>query len=99
MVSARIDGRRQRHGNAMTSVRIVDRFQDKNSRNPVFKKKLKHLPAELHYVRDQVKAKNIRVCKIASDDNPADALTKALGPAAFMKHMRRIMRPPPACFD
>ena len=24
----RIDGRRQRHGNAMTSVRIVDRFQD-----------------------------------------------------------------------
>ena len=28
MVSARIDGRRQRHGNAMTSVRIVDRFQD-----------------------------------------------------------------------
>ena len=28
MVSARIDGRRQRHGNVMTSVRIVDRFQD-----------------------------------------------------------------------
>ena len=28
MVSARIDGRRQRHGNAMTSVRIVDRLQD-----------------------------------------------------------------------
>ena len=28
MVSARIDGRRQRHGNAMTYVRIVDRFQD-----------------------------------------------------------------------
>ena len=28
MVSARIDGRRQRHGNAMTSVHIVDRLQD-----------------------------------------------------------------------
>jgi len=28
MVSPRIDGRRQRHGNVMTSVRIVDRFQD-----------------------------------------------------------------------
>ena len=28
VVSARIDGRRQRHGNVMASVRIVDRFQD-----------------------------------------------------------------------
>ena len=28
IVSARIDGRQQRHGNAMTSVRIVDRLQD-----------------------------------------------------------------------
>ena len=28
MVSGRIDGRRQRHGNAMASVRIVDRLQD-----------------------------------------------------------------------
>ena len=71
----------------------------KNSRNPVFKKKLKHLPAELHYVRDQVKAKNIRVCKIPGRDNPADAFTKALGSADFIKHMRKIMRSPPKCFD
>ena len=28
VVSTRIDGRRQRHGNVMASVRIVDRFQD-----------------------------------------------------------------------
>ena len=28
IVSARIDGRQQRHGNAMASVRIVDRLQD-----------------------------------------------------------------------
>ena len=48
VVSTRIDGRRQRHGNVMASVRIVDRFQDTAGIQEPRRGEIFHWRGEMH---------------------------------------------------
>ncbi|MCO5557006.1 hypothetical protein L7F22_010561 [Adiantum nelumboides] len=53
------------------------------ARNPVFHSRLKHIEVMDHLVRDFLANKLIVLVKVHIDDNPADALTKALALELF----------------
>jgi len=50
------------------------------SKNDMKSTRTKHIDTHFHYTQEQVTAGNIRLHYIASTDNPADILTKALSP-------------------
>lgn len=50
----------------------------------------KHKAIKFHVVRDRVRVGDIRLQYIASADNAADIMTKALGRAAFEKHAEEV---------
>jgi hypothetical protein len=51
----------------------------------------KHLTKVLNFARDHIRRKDIRMVKVASVENVADMLTKALPLAAFIKHKRTLL--------
>ena len=51
----------------------------------------KHIQIAWHYVRELVANGDIITAKVASEDNPADVLTKALVFLKFDGHVRSIM--------
>ena len=53
------------------------------SANPVFHAQMKHIEIDFHFVREQVAARQLRVCVISSQDQIADLLTKALPKQRF----------------
>lgn len=55
--------------------------------NPVFHSRMKHLAIDYHFVRELVQSAQVRVAHVASADQLADALTKALS----RPHLRRLM--------
>ena len=59
-----------------------------NSKNPCFKKKLKHMPQKFHYARECSADKAVKLVKVATKDNRADFLTKNLAAA---DHNRRLL--------
>jgi hypothetical protein len=52
--------------------------------------KMKHLQAGCFYIQEKVNAKVIKVCKVRSEDNPADCLTKFLNAETLFRHLSRI---------
>ena len=51
----------------------------------------KHIKIAWHYVRELVADGDIITSKVASEDNPADVLTKALARPQFERHVSRFM--------
>ena len=60
------------------------------SYNPIISPKSRHIEVKYHYIREQLISGNFKLNKIASAENPADILTKALGTTKFTKHCRKI---------
>lgn len=47
----------------------------------------KHIEVQYHYVREVVKNKRVEIKHVASEENTADLLTKALGKVLHEKHV------------
>ncbi|WVZ07194.1 hypothetical protein V8G54_020540 [Vigna mungo] len=50
----------------------------------------KHIDVKLHFVRSIVESGDVQICKIASEENPADMLTKPLAKERFLLLLSRI---------
>nr|KYP72642.1 Retrovirus-related Pol polyprotein from transposon TNT 1-94 [Cajanus cajan] len=50
-----------------------------------YHERTKHIDIRYHFIRDMIETRKIQVLKIATEDNPADMLTKSL-PRAKFKH-------------
>ncbi|KAL9238891.1 hypothetical protein vseg_013261 [Gypsophila vaccaria] len=48
------------------------------SANPVFHSRMKHLALDYHFIREKVQSGELRVARVANDDQLADVLTKPL---------------------
>ena len=55
-----------------------------------FHKRTKHIKRRLNSIRDQVKEGDIEICKINTDLNVADPLTKPISQAKHDKHQDSI---------
>nr|GEV99816.1 retrotransposon protein, putative, Ty1-copia subclass [Tanacetum cinerariifolium] len=53
------------------------------SRNAMFHKRTKHISVRYHFIREIVKSKEIKVAKIGTKDNAADAFTKVVSGLKF----------------
>ena len=67
---------------------IVTVFYDNQSviylvRNPMFHECLKYIDVKLHFIRKVVSTGVVKVDKIATEENPTNALTKSLPVAEF----------------
>lgn len=58
------------------------------SKNPVMHSKTKHIPIKLHFVREKVEDKKVKMEYIKSKENIADIFTKPLTKEAF-EYLRR----------
>lgn len=56
------------------------------AKNPIFHARTKHIELQHHYVRERLLAGEILVKYIATSENPADMLTKALSKWKFEQH-------------
>jgi len=75
--------------------RVVTLYVDNNSaialmKNPVFHGRSKHIDVRYHFIRECVEHGQVAVCKVCTDVQRADALTKAL-PACKLATMRHLM--------
>ena len=55
------------------------------SKNQGFHDRTKHIDVRLHFIRDVVASKRVRVEKISTEDNPVDFLTKTVPSIKFQK--------------
>ncbi|CAG8631360.1 2345_t:CDS:1, partial [Acaulospora colombiana] len=65
-------------------------YLDSNSagqvmKNPEHQSSMKHVHRSYNWVREKVENKDLRVCRVAGEDNPADIFTKPLGKIKFSK--------------
>jgi hypothetical protein len=56
------------------------------ARNPVFHARTEHIEIMYHFIREKVMSKQIDIQHVATQDQTADILTKALGTTKFQKH-------------
>ena len=73
----------------------VDLFCDNNGTIAQAKEarshqKSKHILRRFHLIREIVKRGDVKICKIPTDDNVADPLTKALVQAKHDRHVRSL---------
>lgn len=60
------------------------------AQNPVFHARTKHVEVEYDFIRDLIKSGKISLEYVATQDNPVDILTRALGRELHEKHVRRL---------
>ena len=58
--------------------------------NPIYHSRMKHVALDYHFVRQKVTDGSLRVCHINSFDQLADALTKTLTRAPFLRLWSKI---------
>ncbi|KAL6323553.1 hypothetical protein AAG906_039135 [Vitis piasezkii] len=68
-------------------------------RNPMFHERSKHIDVKLHFIREVISSGAVKFDKIATEENPTDALTKSLPVAKFELCLNLILetwkvRPP-----
>ena len=56
-----------------------------------YRPRTKHLNVKLHHFRDYVERGEISIHDIATQDQPADFLTKALNEDTLTKHRRKVL--------
>ncbi|WVZ00077.1 hypothetical protein V8G54_026146 [Vigna mungo] len=56
----------------------------------IYHSRTKHIDVKLHFVRSIVESGDVQICKIASEENPADMLTKPLAKERFLLLLSRI---------
>ncbi|WVZ13024.1 hypothetical protein V8G54_017554 [Vigna mungo] len=56
----------------------------------IYHSKTKHIDVKLHFVRSIVESGDVQICKIASEENPTDMLTKPLAKERFLLLLSRI---------
>ena len=60
-------------------------------KNPLSSARSKHIDVRFHFTRDRFRTHKIRVEYVASAEQHADILTKALSRANFEYHRKRLM--------
>ncbi|GJZ92901.1 hypothetical protein Tco_0664966, partial [Tanacetum coccineum] len=60
------------------------------SRNAMFHERTKHINVRYHFIREIVESKEIKVAKIGTKDNAADAFTKVV-PGPKFKYCMKIL--------
>ena len=60
------------------------------AKEPRAHQKSKHVERKYHIIREIVSRGDIFVCKVPSEDNVADPLTKAIPPKLFDKHVESM---------
>ena len=58
---------------------------------PKLRPRTKHINIFYHHFRDYVRKKEIEICKIGTENQLADMLTKPLPQNLFVKHIRELM--------
>ena len=53
------------------------------TKHQTFHERSKHIDVRLHFIRDEVEKKNVKIEKVSTDHNAADMLTKALPKSKF----------------
>ena len=53
------------------------------SKNPAHHEKTKHIDIKLHFIRNEVSRGAVKMVKLHTDENPADAFTKVIPVAKF----------------
>ena len=61
-----------------------------NSKEPRSHKRSKHIERKYHIIREYVARGDVKVMKIATEDNLADPFTKTLPEATFDKHIKEM---------
>lgn len=60
-------------------------------KNPMFHERSKHIDVKLHFIRDIITKGEIKVEKIGTENNPADAMTKSLSLTKFKYCLKLVM--------
>ena len=60
------------------------------AKNPVHHDRSKHIDAKFHFIRDCVEHGEVQLDHVGSDDQMADALTKALGRVKFIELRQKL---------
>ncbi|GJW06494.1 hypothetical protein Tco_1568917 [Tanacetum coccineum] len=61
------------------------------SRNHVFHERTKHINVRYHFIREVLEAKTVKVLKVGTEHNAADALTKVV-PGRKLQHCLKLLR-------
>ncbi|GJZ66601.1 hypothetical protein Tco_0623297 [Tanacetum coccineum] len=60
------------------------------SRNHVFHERTKHINVRYHFIREVLEAKTVKVLKVGTEHNAADALTKVV-PGLKLQHCLELL--------
>ena len=60
------------------------------AKHQMYHERTKHIDVKLHFIREVVDSGAVRIMKIASEDNPADMLTKSLPRYKFEKCLNLV---------
>ena len=61
-----------------------------NSKEPRSHKRSKHIERKYHNIQEYVAREDVKVMKIATEENLADSFTKTLPEATFDKHIKEM---------